>query len=69
MPIYEFECKKCKNVFEVLFRPGEAQTGAPCPACHSRRTKRLMSAFAGKIGNTAGGAGCGTCSATSCGPT
>jgi hypothetical protein len=29
-----------------------------------------MSAFAGKIGNTAGGgASCGSCAATSCGPT
>jgi hypothetical protein len=28
-----------------------------------------MSAFAGKIGNTsAGGDGCGSCAATSCGP-
>jgi putative FmdB family regulatory protein len=70
MPIYEYECKKCRNAFEVLFRSGDEQTGIACPACNSRRTKRLMSAFAGKIGNTTGGsAGCGSCAATSCGPT
>lgn len=69
MPIYEYECKKCRTEFEVLFRSGDKQDGVACPACSSRRTKRLLSAFSGKIGNTTGGAGCGSCTATSCGPT
>jgi putative FmdB family regulatory protein len=69
MPIYEYRCRKCGEVFEFLFRNREGKITVACPKCKSTRTQRLMSAFAGKIGNTtAGGASCGSCAATSCGP-
>jgi putative FmdB family regulatory protein len=41
MPIYEFECEGCGEVFEELVAVGAA---APCPECGSERTRRLMSA-------------------------
>jgi putative FmdB family regulatory protein len=42
VPIYEFECEECGEVFEELVA---ASAGAvPCPACGSERTRRLMSA-------------------------
>ena len=69
MPIYEFECSKCKNIFEVLFRSSAENVNEPCPACKSKRTRRLMSIFGGKIGNTSVGGGCSSCAATSCSPT
>ena len=70
MPIYEYRCRKCGEDFEFLFRNREGKITVACPKCKSTRTQRLMSAFAGKIGNTAGGgASCGSCAATSCGPT
>jgi putative FmdB family regulatory protein len=69
MPIYEYQCRKCGETFELLFRNSEEKVHVTCPKCKSTRTQRLMSAFAGKIGNTSdGGASCGSCSATSCSP-
>ena len=68
MPIYEFECGKCKNVFEIILRASDRMS-ASCPTCKSKKTKKLMYVFGGKIGNTSAGGGCGTCAATSCGPT
>ena len=67
MPIYEYRCRKCGEDFEFLARMSDGKTIVACPKCKSTRTQRLMSAFAGKIGNTAGsGASCGSCAATSC---
>jgi putative FmdB family regulatory protein len=69
MPIFEFKCRKCRENFEVLFRSRDENLSVACPKCGSIKVERLMSAFAGKIGNTsAGGDGCGSCAATSCGP-
>ena len=41
MPIYEFECEECGAAFEELVAAGAE--GVPCPACGSRRTRRLLS--------------------------
>ena len=69
MPIFEFRCRKCGECFEVLFRSRDEKMAVACQQCGSKKVERQMSAFAGKIGNTsAGGAGCGSCAATSCGP-
>ena len=69
MPIYEFKCRKCAHTFEVLVRNRNEKEVFACPECKSKRTQRLMSTFAGKVGNTStGGASCGSCAATSCGP-
>ncbi len=67
MPIYEYRCRKCGKDFEVLFRNREEKVIIVCPKCKSDKTQRLMSAFAGKIGSTAGGgASCGSCTSSSC---
>jgi len=42
MPIYEYECGKCRSIFEVILDVGA--TPPPCPTCESRKTKRLMTA-------------------------
>jgi putative FmdB family regulatory protein len=68
MPIYEFKCRKCGQTFEVLFWNSDQKTAAACPGCKSTQTRRLMSAFSGKVGNTSSGGSCGSCNATSCGP-
>lgn len=41
MPIYEFECDECGGRFEDLVAADAP--GAPCPACGSVRTRRLIS--------------------------
>ena len=69
MPIYEFKCRKCDHTFEILVRNRNEKETVACPECRSKKTQRLMSAFAGRVGNTsAGGASCGSCSATRCSP-
>lgn len=42
MPIYEYECKKCHKLTEVMQKmsdPGPAK----CPNCGSKRIERVMS--------------------------
>ena len=41
MPIYEYECKGCKNKFELLIR-GTSATPV-CPACKSADLEKLFS--------------------------
>ena len=41
MPIYEFECEECGERFEELVAASVGS--APCPACGSERTRRLIS--------------------------
>jgi putative FmdB family regulatory protein len=53
VPIYEFECEGCGEVFEELVAAGAA---APCPECGSERTRRLMSTVS-PPGRTPRGAG------------
>lgn len=40
MPIYEFECSKCRARFEEIVKAGQT---APCPRCKSSEVQRLFS--------------------------
>jgi putative FmdB family regulatory protein len=62
MPIYEFKCTKCGQEFEKIFFSSDKVEAVPCPECKSKKTRKMMSASAG------GKSGCGSCAATSCGP-
>jgi putative FmdB family regulatory protein len=68
MPIYEFECQKCRKEFEELVR--NRDEGVQCPQCQSADVKKLMSAFAFKSGSTfvssAPQSGCSGCTGGSC---
>ena len=44
MPIYEFECKKCGNSFELLTEFGKESV--PCPDCNGLAFK-ILSALGG----------------------
>ena len=41
MPIYEYKCKKCEAVFEVLLKSTEPEP-AKCEECGSKRIGRVM---------------------------
>ncbi len=44
MPIYEFQCRTCGEVFERIMRIDAAAEGISCPACGaSAPTKRFAS--------------------------
>jgi putative FmdB family regulatory protein len=73
MPIYEFKCKKCGNIFETLFFSLQEKRQVSCPDCQSKRTARVMSIFGGKSGGASSAladatAGSSSCSASSCSP-
>ena len=59
MPIYEYECRKCKERFEVLQGINEDTTALQCPICKADKPKRLLSGFHSTSGKSSG---------TSCGP-
>jgi putative FmdB family regulatory protein len=43
MPIYEYECRGCGELFELLVLK---DTLAACPACQSQDLEQLLSGFA-----------------------
>jgi putative FmdB family regulatory protein len=42
MPIYEYTCPNCQNVFEEWLKTSEAVEAAPCPKCGSQ-ARRIIS--------------------------
>ena len=62
MPIYEYQCSRCRHDFELLVRAGAAPR---CPACDTPTLEKRLSAFA--VGRAAPAAAslapgtCGTC--------
>ncbi|SEM32088.1 putative regulatory protein, FmdB family [Syntrophus gentianae] len=65
MPIYEFRCKSCEKVFEVLFFSISEKREVLCPDCNSDQVEKLMSVFGGTFGGTSSSS-CSSCSAPSC---
>jgi putative FmdB family regulatory protein len=66
MPIFDFRCKECNQVFERLVRSSTAE--APeCPQCGGQEVTRLVSLFAaqapgamqGPMQSRPSGGGCG----------
>jgi len=43
MPIFDYECRKCGEQFELLVLKG---TVAECPACQGQELEQLISGFA-----------------------
>jgi putative FmdB family regulatory protein len=43
MPIFDYECRKCGEQFELLVLKG---TVAACPACQGQDLEQLISGFA-----------------------
>ena len=38
MPIYEFKCKNCGNIFEYLCLKSSDKDNASCPSCGRKET-------------------------------
>ena len=66
MPIYEYKCKDCGEVFEYLCLNSEDAENATCSSCGSAKTEKLMSMFSSAAGS--GGDATGLASQSSCSP-
>ncbi len=44
MPIFEYRCPECQNVFEELVT-GDRNVSIACPKCGFKNTEKLMSAI------------------------
>jgi putative FmdB family regulatory protein len=45
MPIYEYTCGKCKNMFSLLQRIDSSEKDTTCPKCGSKEVKKKFSLF------------------------
>ncbi len=53
MPLYEYRCEACGNVFEKIARWSEADRSPFCPQCQSDNTRRKVSTFASTSSSSA----------------
>jgi len=60
MPLYEYECRTCKSVFEAYRRQGEDASNEMCPACGERAGKVGVSRVSGCAPMTASPSTCGS---------
>ena len=58
MPLYEYQCKKCKKKFEKLVSISESGNPVKCPDCDSEETEKLLSTFSATVGSNSVGASC-----------
>jgi len=54
MPIYEFICQDCKNVFELLSIKKGDLVEIKCPTCESGNLERVMSKVTVNSGSNSG---------------
>jgi putative FmdB family regulatory protein len=45
MPLFEFRCKPCDQVFEQITKSGEKDYGQ-CPKCKKKGAEKILSKFA-----------------------
>jgi len=49
MPIYEYRCQECKNLFEAILTSTESAATVTCPKCESHAVKKTISASSFRI--------------------
>lgn len=59
MPIYEYVCNTCQEVFSVFQSITASEKDVKCPKCSSGDVKKKVSSFC-SIGGTGGGTGSGS---------
>jgi putative FmdB family regulatory protein len=63
LPIFEYRCKDCGKLFEVLFKSRDEKLKVTCPACKSAKSEKVFSVFSGKVEKPSIHAGpCSCCS-------
>jgi putative FmdB family regulatory protein len=54
MPIYEYECEKCRRVLNFLVRNTKEHKRPACPKCGHKKMHRVLSRFASMKGGAKG---------------
>jgi putative FmdB family regulatory protein len=57
MPIYEFKCKKCGNIFEFLCFHSDEKENPACPSCGGKKSEKLLSVFSSSSSGADKGSG------------
>lgn len=65
MPLYEYRCNDCGEVFEKMVRFSEADQYPTCPYCESQDTHRKLSTIAAMGGSLSGTSGSSSSSCSS----
>ena len=65
MPIFEYQCKDCNNVYDVLHKGTEKSEDVFCPDCKSTKHVKLISTFSSVV--SSGSSVEGGCQSGSCG--
>ena len=66
MPIYEYECRKCKRRFEHLLKNARDLPSA-CPHCGGKDVTKVFSSFSVAMGQAASApSGCAACPSAGC---
>ena len=52
MPIYEYKCHACGDVFERLCFTSDGDDNNECPACGGKKTEKLLSVFCSVSSNS-----------------
>jgi putative FmdB family regulatory protein len=60
MPLYEYECRVCKEKFEILQSIRDDGSKLQCPKCQADKPKRILSLFSSALSKPTSAA---------CGPT
>jgi putative FmdB family regulatory protein len=67
MPIFEYKCNDCGKKFDVLHKSSANLEEVVCPECQSKSSKKLFSAFAASMGESASSCSDGSCGVPSYG--
>jgi putative FmdB family regulatory protein len=52
MPLYEFQCAKCGERFDIVSSHADREANAVCPACGARDAVRVFGGFTVGISRT-----------------
>jgi len=51
MPIYEYRCRKCGEIFEKIQKMGEDGVSLKCPYCGGKKPEKILSGFSSSKGS------------------
>ena len=51
MPIYEYQCRKCGEIFEKIQKINEKGDSLKCPCCGGGKLEKILSSFSSSKGS------------------